>query len=774
MSFSWQGKDPPLQSTPVNATENANRAARLAKSAWALALAAVFLAWAAHALQPLARLWPLSQISQAGQLTVFNRSDGGGQFGMPVELGDFDGDGNPDLVVAPMGAPGSGRLLAGEVYVYKGDGSIDGVIDRAGMPIGSPSGLTVTGARQGDFLGTEVFTADVTGDGIDDLIIGIQNYDGLAGDRDNCGGVVVVPGRPGLLDGSLKIDVAAADLGPGVFRVIGRRPGDRLGVWVEAGDLDGDGISDLLLGADQDPADDANERFHTGSVFVIYGRQTFPMVIDLSTDVATFPGISWISGRDPEDHFGASLHSRDLNSDGSDELIVGAALSRLSASQDGGSGFFAHSSGGGDGPDNTRPDTGDVTVFFTRKDERLPGRIDLSSPLPPALQGRVTTIHGYAEGDLCGEEITTGDYNGDGLPDLALGALLATSPSEPRFAVAGAAHVIYWKPGLEGTTIDLAPGGSRPEGLAVSNMHGIQEFAILGDTLSTGDFNHDGFDDLAIGIPHAHVNGQIRAGIVAIAFGRSEPWPELWAPEDSELPPGLQLAYVLGIQSNDLMSYSMEARDFDRDGYADLFPNAMRGDGSAEQAPNAGEAYLVSGFHLTQGAEAKPSIASVDPSSATVGAPVPVTILGSAFTTSTDTRVLVDDVEATDVRVLTGGRIEAIFPARATGGLANVRVENRFGAGDSPNAFEYRRPFIRGDATGDADLNIADPVYTLNGLFQGGEIACFDAADANDDATVDISDPVRVLLYLFLGGEPPPPPFPAPGLDTTPDELGCP
>jgi hypothetical protein len=82
------------------------------------------------------------------------------------------------------------------------------------------------------------------------------------------------------------------------------------------------------------------------------------------------------------------------------------------------------------------------------------------------------------------------------------------------------------------------------------------------------------------------------------------------------------------------------------------------------------------------------------------------------------------------------------------------------------------RPFIRGDADGSGKLNITDPIRVLRYLFGGGDApASFDAGDANDDGKLNIADAIFLLSHLFLGGRPPPPPFPAPGLDPTADDL---
>ena len=84
--------------------------------------------------------------------------------------------------------------------------------------------------------------------------------------------------------------------------------------------------------------------------------------------------------------------------------------------------------------------------------------------------------------------------------------------------------------------------------------------------------------------------------------------------------------------------------------------------------------------------------------------------------------------------------------------------------------------FVRGDANGDADLNIADASHLLGWLFAGdADLPCQAAGNANGDEVVDIADATYVLNFLFSGGPPPAPPFPdcAPGGSTADEELGC-
>jgi hypothetical protein len=82
--------------------------------------------------------------------------------------------------------------------------------------------------------------------------------------------------------------------------------------------------------------------------------------------------------------------------------------------------------------------------------------------------------------------------------------------------------------------------------------------------------------------------------------------------------------------------------------------------------------------------------------------------------------------------------------------------------------------FLRGDADGDAKVNVTDAVRTLGALFLGAfHLDCEDAADANDDGAVNVTDAVYTLNYLFLRGTAIPAPHPAAGPDPTGDPLGC-
>ncbi|MEM7164474.1 MAG: dockerin type I repeat-containing protein [Planctomycetota bacterium] len=83
-------------------------------------------------------------------------------------------------------------------------------------------------------------------------------------------------------------------------------------------------------------------------------------------------------------------------------------------------------------------------------------------------------------------------------------------------------------------------------------------------------------------------------------------------------------------------------------------------------------------------------------------------------------------------------------------------------------------PFLRGDMNLDGVLNLIDVIALLQHLLQSvPALACDDAGDVDDSGSLNIADPIYLLNFLFLQLAPPLPPYPAPGLDPTPDDMLC-
>jgi hypothetical protein len=154
--------------------------------------------------------------------------------------------------------------------------------------------------------------------------------------------------------------------------------------------------------------------------------------------------------------------------------------------------------------------------------------------------------------------IACGDFNGDGYDDMAVG-----SPTEDISTTvdAGAVNVIYGAPlGLD------SAGNQLWHQSADLLAKPAEERNLFGQSLAVGDFNRDGYDDLAIGVPHENVDGAEYAGAVLILYGSRDGLATTGAQYWNQASAGVEGA----AEENDLFGWSLAAGDFDADGYDDL------------------------------------------------------------------------------------------------------------------------------------------------------------------------------------------------------------
>lgn len=172
---------------------------------------------------------------------------------------------------------------------------------------------------------------------------------------------------------------------------------------------------------------------------------------------------------------------------------------------------------------------------------------------------------------------------------------------------------------------------------------------------------------------------------------------------------------------------------------------------------------------------AAPALETVAPSVGPAAGGTRIRLGGSGF--QHGIKVLVAGAEAREVSRISPAEVEATTPP-GTVGPAQVSVVNADGRrSDLAGAFTYSGAgvFLRGDASGDGQVDLRDALKVLFYLFVGGQLTCLDAADVGNDGVVNVADVLAILSYLYRGGPAPAAPFPTPGSDPVapPDFLGC-
>lgn len=521
-------------------------------------------------------------------------SSGNGSFGVPVAGGaDLDGDGDNDLALAAMRASPLGRGNAGEVFVLFGDGTVSGAID-TGIP--DARILRIQGAAAFENAGSEVWMDDVTGDGIADLIVSRQNHT-PAPSRVGAGAVSILVGGAALAAQAATlapIDLAAPPAGVTITTFVGVASSDRLGMWARTGDVTGDGIADLAMSADQLNGSGTPD---CGAVYLVRGGAALAAggIIDLEDFGTTaLPGDIARILPPPgsiEFHLGATLQVADLDGNGRAELIAAATLNRAGGTLGAGPGAAGAAHGRG-GPIDGR-------IYIAWDD-------NFADPWPngfsfnlDAAPGDTSEIRGANRNVSFGEELLGGlDFDDDGFADLFVGDIVGDLSAGFDRPNSGSGHLIYRAESLRAAPmIDLE---SPPVGFRMTTFVGAATNDIASDTALQGDFDGDGFPDLAFSSPHGSPYGRREAGIVHIFHGQSGPFPDWIELGWSDQPNAslVRISEVHGVQAGDVLCYSADAGDHDGDGRDDLIVNEMLGDGLQPGTANVGNLIVVSGDRI--------------------------------------------------------------------------------------------------------------------------------------------------------------------------------
>jgi hypothetical protein len=437
-------------------------------------------------------------------------------FADALAAGDFDDDGRDELATGvPGGDVFSGGGLrddAGIVFVRVG--APGGLSDASPFPFSELGASGPTAPLADENFGTAVAACDFDGDTFVDLAVGVPGEDD-AGDADS-GALMVFHGSAGGLLASSALYLSQES--PNVPSI--STADEFFGFALACGDFNDDGFDDLAVGV---PGQDISVAQNAGQVLVLPGSAGGLGLVDgtgfhqLTTDVPDNP--------EDFDSFGSTLAVGNFNGDAFADLAVGVP------GEDGNAGAVHVFFGGAAGLSTTG------TLIFTQ-----------------------ASFTGIVEaGDLFGISLATGDFNGDGRSDLAIGA-----PGEDQVVAggglvdAGEVRVLYGN-------ANGSFGGQLWRESELFGAGAILDNELFGRALAAGDFDGDGRDDLAAGAPGERFGGAAGVGMVAAWMGGSF---GLTATRVRAFQPGLHGLPGFGAFGG--FGFSLASGDFDGDGHEDL------------------------------------------------------------------------------------------------------------------------------------------------------------------------------------------------------------
>ena len=488
------------------------------------------------------RIMVAPTLEDGGDASVLIDGEGAGDRSGHAVGGGFDinGDGIEDVLIGASEADG-GAGTEGKAYaVFGPSGTV-----MLSQVAGGAGGFELIGRNTDGLTGRSVsILGDVNGDGLADLAIG-------APDEGGTGEAYVVFGKADGTDVSLE-DVAG---GTGGFVINGAAVGDQFGYSIAAaGDVNGDGLADVIVGAPQDDPDE-------GYAVVVYGKATTTAVSIGALGASSGLGFV-LAGAGAYDQTGFSVGGAgDTNNDGFDDVLVGANFADPAAGNQAGRVYVVLGS------------ASDANVSLATVAGGTGGY----------------PIDGEAGLDQSGESVAgAGDVNGDGRADILVGAPGFDPPNENA---AGRSYVIFGKD--DTNAVSLATVAMGTGGFAIT---GESMFNFLGTAVAAaGDVNADGFADVLVGASNA-ASSRGRAYLV---YGGTSTAERLL----TEVVTGVGGYGLAGEGSSQFLGFAVSsAGDVNGDGFDDILAGAFQADPAA--GSDAGRSYILYGgdyYGLTAG-----------------------------------------------------------------------------------------------------------------------------------------------------------------------------
>jgi hypothetical protein len=404
-----------------------------------------------------------------------------------------------------------------------------------------------------------IATGDFNGDGIADAIIGAPDATFTVGSQTRSGAGIcyIVFGKTGL---SGTIDTSAGQ----VAQILGSNPGDRLGFSLAAGDVNGDGIADIVIGA---PGADfpgstnpsVPPRNDTGAVFVIFGSNSLSSTSKIDLATANAANVA-IYGVNTNDQFGTAVAVGNVGGLSTDPPAQQAVKDILIGAP------------GTSGPDgSSRPGGGAAYVIFGGS--RLNPIAGATTILDLANNPANVIVFGKT-GDALGASVAIGDINSGGIADIIIGAPLADRPasgSVPAATDTGAVFAVFGGNNLTPTTgtskiFDINAGQQNLSVYGAGNRFnpGTDDADHLGLSVAAGDVTGDGIDDLLIGAPDADGPSEDRpsAGEAYVIQGGPALNPSTGSERRIDLFSGGATLTVFGAQTLDRLGSTVAAGSY--------------------------------------------------------------------------------------------------------------------------------------------------------------------------------------------------------------------